>query len=66
LAEHERWLWWRCIPHDCVEWSYSHCYVHVLLRVSSYKRNLVEVGVDALSDDPIRSHERTGILSALR
>ena len=61
LVEHQCWVWWWRIPYDIIEWPNPHHHVYVLLRVTSYKRNLVEICTNEMSDDSVFDHECTGM-----
>lgn len=62
LVESQRWIRRRCVPDHSSQRPHPHGHVHLLLCLAPYERDLVEVGPDHVSDDPVRCDECAGTL----
>ena len=59
LVELECWLWRGCLCHNSAERRNPYGHVYILLRITSYKRDLVEICSNHVSDGAICFDERT-------
>ncbi len=66
LVEHERWVRWRCVLDNRFERCDPHRDVHLLLRVSSHQRHLVEIPADKVPDGSVRTDELTSWMAVVR